>query len=532
MIGIEMAVTFPKARSGFGFGAILRVIVVGGSLLYGNSASWGATQDPSADPVGEARASNSSPKSVPTTDRPERDGPQEVANIDPIDTAFVLVASAMVILISSAIGLFNAGMVRSKNVLATFHQSFAMLGLIGLQWVIVGYTLAFGSDQGGLIGGLDHALLVGVSWDEPNQYAPQLPSLTFFTYQLALAVFASALLSGALAERVSFVKFVILALLWSPWGYDPLGLWGWGGGGGGASGLGARDFAGGLVIHVGAGASALSCAWILGHRQGYGTEEISPHNLTLTVLGTSLLWFGWLGLNAGGALGVDTRTGVAFLNTILAGASAMLGWSLIEYLHKGKATVLGGCTGAVVGLVAITPGAGWVHPLASISIGLLGSGLAYAAILVTIRARVDDALDVTAVHGVGGAFGSVTVGLFALPALAGSGALLSTGDLEPLLDQGLAVLAVGAYSASMTALIVWVLEKTLGLRVDSLDEQVGLDLSQHGERGYIRGPTEQAPDLAGFRRRSLANGASDASALTNDEPPGESNAERLRYLPS
>ncbi len=277
--------------------------------------------------------------------------------ISAADTAFILVCAALVMLMTPGLGLFYGGMVRRKNVLATFQQSFIMLGFVALQWVLIGYSLAFGPDKfGGLIGGLEWAGLRGVGLDPSPDYATTIPHQLFMVYQLMFAVITPALISGAFAERMKFSAYLAFTLLWATFVYDPVAHWVWGKGGWIGTQLGALDFAGGLVVHVISGVAALCCVLVVGRRKGLDEEEMHPHNLTMTALGTGLLWFGWFGFNAGSALSAGTSAVAAFVNTNTAAAAAAVSWSLIEWYHKGKATVLGTCTGAVAGLVAITPG--------------------------------------------------------------------------------------------------------------------------------------------------------------------------------
>jgi Amt family ammonium transporter len=406
------------------------------------------------------------------------------------DTAFVMVSAALVMLMTPGLGLFYGGMVRRKNVLATFQQSFILLGVITLQWMLFGYSLAFGKDSfRGLIGGLEWAGLRGVGLEPNADYAATIPHQLFMVYQLMFAVITPALISGAFAERMKFSAYLLFTLLWATFIYDPVAHWVWGTGGW-IKTLGALDFAGGLVVHVISGVAALCCVLVMGKRKGLGTDDMHPHNLTMTALGTALLWFGWFGFNAGSALAASTSAVAAFVNTNTAAAAAAVSWSAIEWLHKGKATVLGACSGAVAGLVAVTPAAGYVVPMGALAIGLLVSAACYGAILLKGRLGYDDSLDVFGVHGVGGAFGALAVGIFAVAGISGNPAGLLMGNPELLGKQALSLVAAAGYSFVGTFIVLKVVDALVGLRATAEDEEVGLDLSQHGERGYIMGVGE------------------------------------------
>ena len=411
--------------------------------------------------------------------------------INGADTAFVLIAAALVMLMTPGLGLFYGGMVRRKNVLGTFHQSFVLLGAVALQWVFLGYSLAFGPDKFvGLIGGLEWVGLNHVGLDPNPDYAATIPHQLFMVYQLMFAVITPALISGAFAERMKFSAYLLFTLLWATLVYDPVAHWVWGKGGW-IKGLGALDFAGGMVVHIISGVAALCCALVMGRRKGLDTEDMHPHNLTLTVIGTGLLWFGWFGFNAGSALSAGTSAVAAFVNTNTAAAAATVSWSLIEWLHKGKATVLGACTGAVAGLVAVTPAAGFVTPMGALTIGLLVCAACYGAILLKLKLGYDDSLDVFGVHGVGGMFGALAVGVLATAGISNGnpGGLLS-GNANLLVAQVISVVAAVTYSFIMTWCLLQLVNALVGLRVTAEEEEVGLDLTQHGERGYIMGPGE------------------------------------------
>jgi len=413
------------------------------------------------------------------------------ATVNGADTAFILVAAALVMLMTPGLGLFYAGMVRRKNVLATFQQSFIMLGLISLQWILFGYSLAFGPNKlNGFIGGLEWAGLRGVDLTPNTDYAGTIPHQLFMAYQLMFAIITPALISGAFAERMKFSAYLVFTLLWATFVYDPVAHWVWGTGGWIKVRLGALDFAGGLVVHLTSGIAALCCVLVMGKRKGLGQEEMHPHNLTMTALGTGLLWFGWFGFNAGSALAANGSAVAAFVNTNTAAAVAALSWMTIEWLHKGKGTVLGACTGAVAGLVAITPAAGFVTPMGAIAIGELVCVICYLAILIKGRLGYDDSLDVFGVHGVGGTFGALAVGVLAKAGISGDVNGLLYGNSQLLGYQALSVLMAGTYSFIVTFVILKLVDLTIGLRVDAEQEDVGLDLTQHGERGYIMGVGE------------------------------------------
>src|SRR6266540_503176 len=398
------------------------------------------------------------------------------------DTAWLLASAVLVMLMTPALGFFYGGLVRRKNVLATIMHSFFILCLISVQWVLWGYTLAFGPDKGGIIGGLDWLTLRGVG-QEPGPYAATVPHQAFMVFQMMFAVITPALITGAFAERKRFKAFVVFTLLWATFVYDPVAHWVWGGGWLGK--LGALDFAGGTVVHITSGVSALVAALVLGRRKGYGAEPMDPHDATMTVLGASLLWFGWFGFNAGSALTSGGLAANAFVVTNTAAAMAALTWMTVSWAHKGHPSVLGAAAGAVAGLVAITPASGFVTPTASILIGLGAGVFCYLAIQLRERLRVDDALDVWGVHGIGGTWGALATGLFATLAVnpdGGNGLLY--GNPAQLGIQAIAVAASWIYCGAATWVILKVIDLVIGLRVPEQEEALGLDLSQHGEPAY------------------------------------------------
>jgi len=398
------------------------------------------------------------------------------------DTAFMLVASALVMFMTPGLALFYGGLVRSKNVLATIMQSFICLGLISVTWVFFGYSLAFGPDVGGFIGNFDWAFLKGVGLT-PGPYSDTIPDLLFVAFQMMFAIITPALITGAFAERMKFSAYLLFALLWSTLVYLPVCHWVWGGGWIGAHG--ALDFAGGTVIHINSGAAALVAVLVIGRRKGYGKEPFHPHNLTMTVLGASILWVGWFGFNAGSALAAGDISTLAFFTTQVAAGTAALSWLVAEWLVQGKPTTLGAASGAVAGLVAITPAAGFVSPVSAIIIGLVAGVICYLAVLMKGKFGYDDALDVVAVHGIGGLWGALATGLFASLAWNPGGSNgLFLGNPKLFGVQAYGAFATIAYSMVVTFIILKVIDLIVGLRVDVDAENRGLDLEEHSEVGY------------------------------------------------
>ncbi len=395
------------------------------------------------------------------------------------DTAWVLMSAAMVMLMTPGLGFFYGGLVNRKNVLSTLMHSFFALAIVSLVWVLWGYTLAFGPTMGGVIGGLDFFALHGIG---PNDATGTIPTMAFVAFQMMFAAITPALISGAFAERKRFKAFVIFTVLWSTFVYAPVAHWVWGGGW--IYDLGALDFAGGTVIHITSGVAALVIAMMMGRRRQFGTEEAEPHDLTMTVLGAALLWFGWFGFNAGSALGANGLAAHAFVVTNIAAAGGAIAWLATSWWRKGHPSVLGAAAGAVAGLVGITPAAGFVGVPASMVIGL-GAGLlcCLAADMLKSRLRLDDALDVFAVHGVGGIWGALATGLFADEAIGGTDGLFF-GNPQQFLIQLLAVVVAGVFSAVVTFGIGTLVNAVVGLRVPEEDEVLGLDSSQHGEIAY------------------------------------------------
>ena len=404
------------------------------------------------------------------------------------DTAWMLMSTALVMVMLPGLALFYGGLVRRKNVLSTTMHSFFGLALVSIVWVIVGFTLAFGPDVDlpgighGWIGGLDFAMFNGVGQAPSTVYAVTIPFMLFAMFQLMFAAITPALITGAFAERKRFGSFVLFTILWSILIYSPIAHWVWS-----ADGwlfkLGALDFAGGTVVHISSGVSALVVALIIGRRHMNGDSK-EPHDVPMTVLGAGLLWFGWFGFNAGSAVTAGGLAASAFTVTNIAAAAATVTWVLASYLHSRKVSVVGAACGAVAGLVAITPASGYVTPGGALIIGLVAGGLCFSATLLRARSRVDDALDVFAVHGVGGMFGALATGVFASTTVQAAYSGLLDGNPQQLVTQFVAVVATVAYAAVGTFVIVKVVDLVLGLRVAEKDEEVGLDLSVHGEAAY------------------------------------------------
>jgi ammonium transporter, Amt family len=395
------------------------------------------------------------------------------------DTAWILISSALVLLMVPALAFFYGGMVRKKNILSTLNLNFIIICLLSIQWVLFGYSLAFGTDIGGLIGGLNFMGLNGVGAEPNPDYAATIPHLAFAGFQMMFAIITPALITGAFVERVRFKAFLIFSLLWATLVYDPVAHWVWGVGGI-FRGLGALDFAGGTVVHVTAGFSALAFALVIGARKGFGSRSFEPHNIPYTVLGAGLLWFGWFGFNGGSALAANDMAVNAFVTTNTAAAAAGIVWMFLSW-QDNKPSVLGIVTGAVVGLVAITPAAGYVTPLAAIAIGAIAAPISYYAIRFRQRRNLDESLDVWACHGMGGTWGALATGIFASEA--GTSGLL-TGNPGQFLVQLLTIGIVIIFSFGVTFVISKLLDRFVGLRVTDNEEEVGLDISEHGERAY------------------------------------------------
>jgi Amt family ammonium transporter len=400
------------------------------------------------------------------------------------DTAFVLMSAALVMLMTPGLALFYGGMVRNKNVLGTIMHSFIVLGIITLEWVLWGYSMAFGPDLGGIVGGLDWFGLKGVGMEPSPDYGSTIPHLAFMIFQCMFAVITPALITGAFAERLKFSAFLLFTILWATLVYNPLAHWVWGVGGW-MGGMGALDFAGGTVVHISSGISALAAAILVGRRMGYGNTAYIPHNLPMTITGAALLWFGWFGFNAGSALAANGLAASAFVVTHVASAAAAISWILVEKLHRGKPTTLGAASGAVAGLVAITPASGFVGPVSAIVIGALAGLFCYGGVILKSKMGYDDSLDVVGIHGIGGTWGALATGLFASTAANPDGANgLFFGNPGQLWIQFLSVVATMVFAFVMTLIILKIVDALVGLRVTEEEEEKGLDISLHNEAGY------------------------------------------------
>jgi Amt family ammonium transporter len=400
------------------------------------------------------------------------------------DTAWLLISTALVIMMTPALAFFYGGMVRKKNVLSTIMMSFSIMALVSILWVIYGYSISFGPDNGGFIGGLDWVGLIGVGQEPSPVYATTVPHLAFMIFQAAFAIITVALWTGSIVERIKFSTFLVFAALWLTLSYCPIAHWVWGSGGWLAK-LGALDFAGGTVVHVNAGISALALALVLGPRTGFKEKmPMEPNNIPFVVLGAGLLWFGWFGFNAGSALTSGGLASSAFVATNTAAASAAFMWMVLGWINR-KPSLLGAATGAVVGLVAITPAAGFVQPWAGIPIGSVAAVLSYYVMTWRNKAnKIDESLDVFACHGVGGMWGALATGIFATSDVNSAGSGLIDGNAWQILLQ-LAVIAVTIiYAFVVSWVLAKILNATMGLRVKDDEEMVGLDISQHGERAY------------------------------------------------
>ena len=411
------------------------------------------------------------------------------------DTAWVLVSAAMVFIMTPALALFYGGMVRSKNVLTTIMQSMFILGMISVEFILLGYTMAFGPDVNGLIGDLSKIGLAGVGLNILE--GSTIPELAFVAFQCMFAALTPALITGAFAERMRFKGFAILMLLWAVLIYNPMAHWVWGGGF--LAELGALDFAGGLVIHILSGVSGLTICLLLGKRHGYGKTAMVPHNVPMTVTGAAFLAFGWFGFNAGSALGANELAANAFVVTQAAASAGVLGWVIPEWIRNGKPTIIGAVSGSIAGLVAITPAAGFVAPLPSILIGLIGGGICYTAVaIIKERLGYDDSLDAFGVHGIGGIWGSIATGLWATTTINPDGANgLFYGETDLLIAQLISVGVAIVLAVVGSTILFKIVDSISTLRADADEEINGLDLVEHGERGYTVGLFTGAPSLFG-----------------------------------
>ena len=411
------------------------------------------------------------------------------------DTAWVLVSAAFVFLMTPALALFYGGMVRSKNVLATMMQSMFILGMVSVEFILIGYTMIFGADVNGFIGDLSKVGLSGVGYKILD--GGTIPELAFVAFQCMFAALTPALITGAFAERMKFKAFALLMLLWAILIYNPMAHWVWGGGF--LARLGALDFAGGLVIHILSGVSGLTICLLLGKRHGYGKSAIVPHNIPMTVLGASLLWVCWFGFNAGSALGANELAANAFVVTQIAAAAGVLGWVLPEWKRGGKPTLLGAVSGGIAGLVAITPAAGYVTILPSLAIGLIGGGICYCAVaILKERLGYDDSLDAFGIHGIGGMWGAVATGLWATTSVNPAGANgLFYGETNLFFAQIISIGVAIIFAVIGSAILYKVVNALTELRADETDEINGLDISEHGERGYNVGLFTGTPTFFG-----------------------------------
>ncbi len=412
---------------------------------------------------------------------------QTTGKIDTGDTAFLLLSAALVMLMTPGLAIFYGGMVRKKNVLGTIMQSFIVIAVISIQWILYGYSLSFGPDVHGIIGNLDWIGLSGVGVEPNPAYAPTVPHIAFMIYQAMFAVITPALITGAFAERMKFSAFLAFTILWSTLVYDPVAHWIWGNGGW-LKNMGALDFAGGMVVHVTSGISALAAAIMIGKRKGQ-PHDFTPHNLPLTVLGAGILWFGWFGFNAGSALSSGALSAMTFAVTHISAAGATVIWLVIEWVHKGRPTMFGAATGAIAGLATITPASGFVGPMSALIIGLCAGSVCYLSLHMKTRLGYDDSLDAFGVHGIGGIVGTLATGLLAQKLINPAGAdglFFNTtgGGSGVFISQVIGIGATIVYSFGITVLILKVLDKLIGLRLDNESEVLGLDISQHGESGY------------------------------------------------
>lgn len=425
--------------------------------------------------------------------------------IDTGDTTWVLISAALVFVMTPGLAFFYGGMVRSKNVLTTIMQSFFIIAMISVEWVILGYAMTFGTDIGGFIGSLDKVGLAGVGLNVLENGT--IPELAFVAFQCMFAVITPALITGAFAERMRFAAFAVLILLWAIFIYNPMAHWVWGGGF--LAELGALDFAGGLVIHILSGVSGLTICILLGTRRGYGQFAMIPHNLPMTVLGAALLWFGWFGFNAGSALGANGLAANAFVTTQAAAAAATVSWVLVEWYRNGKPTILGAASGCIAGLVAITPAAGFVKPMPALAIGLIGGIVCYFAVAVLKeKLGYDDSLDAFGVHGIGGTWGSIATGLWATTEVNPAGADgLFYGETHLLFAQVVSVIVAYALAIVGTYILFQIVSHFMKVRADETEEIAGLDVVEHGERGYASAMMTGSPIAASLENSSemLAN---------------------------
>jgi Amt family ammonium transporter len=405
--------------------------------------------------------------------------------INLIDTVWVLISSALVMLMIPGLGFFYGGLVRQKNVLSTIMHSIVMLFIITLLWSLVGYSLAFGESLGGIIGSFEFFGLRGVGLDPNTKYAPTIPHQAFMIFQMMFAAITPALISGAFAERKKFNAFLVFSCLWVLFVYCPVAHWVWSQGGW-LNKLGVLDFAGGIVVHLTSGISALVCALVLGHRQGFKNNGIAAHNITLTILGMALLWFGWYGFNSGSALAMNKIATAAFFNTHLGAAAGATMWMAISWYKLGQPRVIGAASGIVAGLAAVTPAVGFITPLSALIIGFIAGAACYFVVEHLVKGRVDDSLDVFGIHGIGGIIGVISLGIFATTEVNPSGTDgLLAGNVLFLGKQLIALIVVSSYAALVSFILLKLVDIFIGLRVSTHEEKDGLDLTQHGEAAYV-----------------------------------------------
>jgi len=395
--------------------------------------------------------------------------------LDTGTTAWLLASTALVMLMTAGVGFFYGGLVRRKNFISMVALSFIVFALVSIQWVLFGYSLSFGEDIGGFIGNLEYVGLEGIGMEAgPGGYPPML----FVAFQGVFAAIAMAIVTSGFAERVKLSAFILFALLWTTLVYDPLAHWAWGGGW--ASQIGSLDFAGGTVVHISSGFAALAVAWVIGKRAGFGQYTMEPHNIPMTLLGAALLWFGWFGFNAGSALAANEIAANAFLVTNISAAAGALAWLAASW-YRGKPSSLGMVSGAIAGLVAITPAAGYVGVWSSMAIGAIAGLICYAAMLFRIKKGLDESLDAWAVHGMGGLWGAFATGIFATAAIGGYSGLIE-GNVQQFVANAIGALSALVYALVVTLVLAYIIDRTIGLRVTEEEEYVGLDISQHGER--------------------------------------------------
>jgi Amt family ammonium transporter len=398
--------------------------------------------------------------------------------IDSGATAWVLASTALVMIMTPGVGLFYGGLVRKKNFINMITLSFVAFALVSILWVLFGFSLAFGPDVGGFIGNLQYLGLNNVGM-EPGPYSPVIPGLLYMVFQLVFATVTMAIVTSGFAERIKFSSYLIFAALWTTIVYNPLAHWVWGGGW--SSQFGAIDFAGGTVVHISSGFAALALALVIGKRVGYGKYAMEPANIPWSILGAALLWFGWFGFNSGSAVDANGLAAVAFVTTNTAAAAAAIAWMLVSWIHGGKPSSLGFVSGAVAGLVAITPAAGFVTPMAAIVIGAVAGVLCYGIMLWRQGKGIDESLDAWAIHGMGGLWGALATGIFAVAAINGKSGLIE-GNVSQFISQAVGAGAAVIYAFVITYILAVIIDKTIGLRVTEEEEYVGLDISQHGER--------------------------------------------------